>query len=103
MKAAMAFSCMAVAVLSACGDMAKLSVSDGTGPKPVLPAPVVSLLPTVNIAPAQPWPPGTAPSTAPAPGPRTDGALPRLVAGGAARIQATRMAVAVNQSSFCKP
>ena len=61
----MAFSCMAVAVLSACGDMAKLSVSDGTGPKPVLPAPVVSLLPTVNIAPAQPWPPGTAPIAAP--------------------------------------
>jgi len=45
--------------------MARLSVSDGTGPKPMLPPPVVSLVPTVNIAPAQPWAQGALPTAAP--------------------------------------
>ena len=37
-------------------ESATLPVSVGTGPRPTLPAPVVSLLPTVNIAPAVGWP-----------------------------------------------
>ena len=41
--------------LTACGEMARQSVADGTGPTPALPAPTKSLLPTVNIAPAQGW------------------------------------------------
>ncbi len=38
----------------------------GFGPHPALPAPLSSLLPTLNVAPAQPWPAGTAPQAAPA-------------------------------------
>ena len=51
--------------LSACGDMARLPVSAGSGPRPVLPPPQRSLFPTVNIAAAQGWPPGAAPQAAP--------------------------------------
>lgn len=65
MKAVAVFTCLAVVLLGSCGDIARLSVSDGTGPQPTLPPPVVSLVPTVNIAPAKPWPPGTAPTAAP--------------------------------------
>ncbi|MEO5797264.1 MAG: sorbosone dehydrogenase family protein [Rhodoferax sp.] len=56
---------MGVALLGACTEMARLPVSDGTGPNPVLPPPVVSLVPTVNIAPAQPWAQGMLPTAAP--------------------------------------
>ncbi len=48
-------------LLAGCGDMAKLSVESGSGPKPVLPAPNRSLIPTVNIAPARGWPEGSQP------------------------------------------
>ncbi len=37
----------------------------GFGPNPTLPAPSKSLLPTMNVAPADPWPKGTAPLAAP--------------------------------------
>ncbi|HEU4852932.1 MAG TPA: sorbosone dehydrogenase family protein [Telluria sp.] len=37
----------------------------GFGPNPTLPAPEKSLLPTVNIAKADPWPAGTGPTPAP--------------------------------------
>lgn len=36
----------------------------GFGPNPKLPAPEKSLIPTMNIAPAQPWPQGTRPTPA---------------------------------------
>jgi len=36
----------------------------GFGPDPALPAPEYSLIPTLNIAPADPWPPGTHPTPA---------------------------------------
>ena len=49
--------------LAGCGQ-AGLSVADGTGPTPTLPAPKPTLLPTVNIAPAQGWPAGTTPAAA---------------------------------------
>ncbi len=50
-----------MALLAACGDRATLSVREGTGPDPVLPAPNKTLLPTVKIAPAKGWPAGTTP------------------------------------------
>jgi hypothetical protein len=38
-----------------CGTTAQLAVPDGTGPKPVLPEPNPSLLPTVNVVTAKGW------------------------------------------------
>ena len=61
---ALLFSLLALA-LAACGEMAKLPVSAGTGPQPVLPPPQTTLIPTVNIAPAKGWPPGATPLAAP--------------------------------------
>ena len=54
-------ACAAVMVVSGCGEMAKLSVAEGTGPRPTLPQPNKTLLPTVNIAPAKGWPNGATP------------------------------------------
>ncbi len=47
--------------LAACGDTAKLTISEGMGAQPVLPAPSPTLLPTVNIAPAVGWQDGAKP------------------------------------------
>ncbi|MCK9381455.1 MAG: sorbosone dehydrogenase family protein [Sulfuritalea sp.] len=52
-------------VLAACGEVATLPIAAGTGPQPALPAPQVTLVPTVNIAPAQGWSPGATPQAAP--------------------------------------
>jgi len=52
-------------LLTACGDRARLRVAQGTGPAPVLPSPVRTLIPTVNVADAAGWPSGTAPVAAP--------------------------------------
>ena len=52
---------LAVAV-GGCGESARLAVADGTGADPALPAPNTSLVPTVNIAEAQGWPPGRQPT-----------------------------------------
>ncbi|MBX9816548.1 MAG: sorbosone dehydrogenase family protein [Burkholderiaceae bacterium] len=54
-----------VIILAACGESATLAVSAGSGTKPVLPQPVHTLLPTVNIAPAVGWAPGATPVAAP--------------------------------------
>lgn len=54
-----------LAAMSACGDMARLPVAAGTGPKPDLPEPRRSLIPTVNIAPAKGWPDDVRPAAAP--------------------------------------
>ncbi len=51
-------------LLAACADTAQLTVAQGTGPSPVLPAPRTTGLPTVNIAPAQGWAPGARPQPA---------------------------------------
>ena len=61
-RCAVAGACLA---LAGCGDMAQLPVSAGTGPAPTLPAPNKTLIPTVNIAPAQGWPIGAVPQGAP--------------------------------------
>lgn len=50
--------------LSACGEQATLTVKDGMGPRPTLPEPNKTLLPTVNIAPAEPWADGALPTPA---------------------------------------
>ena len=55
-------ACAAIAsVAIACVATAERAPSSGFGPDPALPAPEKSLLPTVNIAPARPWPDGTKP------------------------------------------
>jgi glucose/arabinose dehydrogenase len=46
---------MAASALAGCGATARLTVADGTGPTPVLPAPSGSLLPTVNVVSAKGW------------------------------------------------
>ncbi|MDD0809182.1 sorbosone dehydrogenase family protein [Curvibacter sp. RS43] len=51
-------------VLSACGDTARLTVADGTGPHPRWVAPHPTLIPTVNIAPVRAWPPDRRPQAA---------------------------------------
>ena len=48
--------------LAACADSALLPAEAGIGPNPILPAPALSLIPTVNIAPAQGWPAGQQPT-----------------------------------------
>jgi glucose/arabinose dehydrogenase len=51
--------------LCACGEMARLPETAGIGPKPQLPEPNSTLVPTVKIAPARPWPEGSTPVAAP--------------------------------------
>ena len=51
--------------LAACGDTAKLPITAGIGTGISLPPPNPSLIPTVNVAPAQGWPQGTQPIGAP--------------------------------------
>ena len=55
---------MVVLALCACGDVATLPVSAGSGSQPTLPPPQHTLIPTVNIAPAQGWPAGATPQAA---------------------------------------
>jgi glucose/arabinose dehydrogenase len=51
--------------LAACGETAKIPFSQTLGPKPTLPPPNETLIPTVHIAPAKGWPQGVKPSVAP--------------------------------------
>lgn len=61
----LALASAALALLAGCGDVARLTVADGTGPQPALPAPTPTLIPTVHIAPATGWPVGKTPVAAP--------------------------------------
>ena len=61
---AVAWVSAAAAALTACGDLARLPVSAGTGEAPTLPEPRQTLIPTVNIAPAKGWPQGATPRPA---------------------------------------
>lgn len=56
--------CLSVAALAGCGEMATLPVAAGTGVAPRLPGPHPTLLPTVNIAPAEGWSAGRMPVAA---------------------------------------
>ena len=47
---------LVAATVADCGDKATLSVTQGTGPDPALPAPHHTLIPTIRIAPATGWP-----------------------------------------------
>ncbi len=58
-------ACLASLSLAACGEMATLPVSAGSGPRPNLPPPVLTTIPTANIAPAIGWPVGSKPIAAP--------------------------------------
>jgi glucose/arabinose dehydrogenase len=51
--------------LMACGEMTKLPPMASFGAKPTLPEPNPTLIPTVHIAPAQGWPDGVKPLSAP--------------------------------------
>jgi glucose/arabinose dehydrogenase len=55
---ALAICVFAGALIGGCGETATLTVARGTGPRPELPAPIKTLLPTVDIAPATGWPQG---------------------------------------------
>jgi glucose/arabinose dehydrogenase len=48
-------ACAATLGLAACGDTARLTVAEGSGPQPSLPQAAGTLIPTVHIAPARPW------------------------------------------------
>src|SRR5207342_3416280 len=47
-----------------CGEVATLTVDQGSGPQPELPAPKHTAIPTLNIAPAAPWQAGETPTAA---------------------------------------
>jgi glucose/arabinose dehydrogenase len=49
-------------MLSACGESAKLKLDTSYGAEPALPEPVKTLIPTVKVAPAQPWQQGQMPT-----------------------------------------
>ncbi len=59
-----ALALCAASLLTACGESAQLTVADGSGPRPELPAPKRSLIPVIDIAPATGWMQGRAPSAA---------------------------------------
>ncbi len=52
------------AAISGCGEMSRLPSNAGMGPNPTLPGPVKTLVPTLNIAPAQGWAVGNKPLAA---------------------------------------
>ena len=56
--------CFVMALLTACSDTAKVPDDQTVGPDPTLPPPNVTLLPTVNIAPAKRWGPNDMPTPA---------------------------------------
>ena len=51
----LASALLAPLLIAGCGEAAKLSASAGFGTQPALPPPQKTFIPTVNIAPAQPW------------------------------------------------
>jgi len=59
-----ALSVLLLLLLSACADQATLTENQDTGPNPVLPPPSTKLIPTVNVAKAVGWAPGTLPAPA---------------------------------------
>jgi len=66
---------IAAAALYAGAERAKLQVAEGMGPNPALPEPNTSFIPTINVAKADPWGAGEAPTPA-------DGLKANLFAGG---------------------
>lgn len=62
--ATLALAAAATLLVAACGDTAKLPLSQGIGPSPTLPPPNKTLVPTVHVAKAVGWPAGEAPAAA---------------------------------------
>jgi len=58
------FITLTALLLGACGETAKLAADTGYGANPPLPEPVETVMPTVKVAPAKPWAPGTTPTAA---------------------------------------
>ena len=56
---------LALGLLAGCGDTARLSISQGTGPAPMLPPPNETLIATVKVAKGTGWPAGRTPAAAP--------------------------------------
>ncbi|HEX9173490.1 MAG TPA: sorbosone dehydrogenase family protein [Telluria sp.] len=56
---------MACLLIALASSAAAQDMPPGYGPNPVLPAPVRTLIPEINVAKATPWPPGTRPTPAP--------------------------------------
>lgn len=52
------------ATIAGCGEVSRLPIAAGTGPNPALPEPVKTLIPTLNIAPAERWSAGSKPKAA---------------------------------------
>ena len=61
---AVAATASLLVAIAACGEVAQLPISAGTGAAPTLPEPNNTLLPTVNIAPARGWAEGAKPTSA---------------------------------------
>jgi glucose/arabinose dehydrogenase len=59
-----AFAACLLACVAGCAESARLAAREDTGPDPTLPAPVRTLIPTVNIAPAVGWKQGETPTAA---------------------------------------
>jgi glucose/arabinose dehydrogenase len=55
---------MMTALLSSCGDSAKLPENASIGPNPDIPAPTTTMIPTIHIAQAKGWPEGKTPTAA---------------------------------------
>src|ERR1035437_6456299 len=67
MKKPIAFSLLAGILmlnLAGCGDVATLPQNASVGPRPALPPPHATFIPTVHIAPAKGWPAGEMPVAA---------------------------------------
>jgi glucose/arabinose dehydrogenase len=64
MKKNIKITCLALALCSIGGTALAQSYPTGFGPNPSLPAPEKTLIPTINVAPADPWPAGTGPLAA---------------------------------------
>jgi glucose/arabinose dehydrogenase len=65
MRKTLLIATLSAVALAGCGERAKLEVAEGFGPDPKLPAPVKTLIPTVNIAERTGWPAGGMPKAAP--------------------------------------
>ena len=64
-RTGLANAILLLGALSGCGDNAKLTIAEGTGPAPALPPPAKALIPTVKVAKGTGWPSGLSPTAAP--------------------------------------
>ena len=65
MRSRLGLAVLLAVLLAGCAESARLSVRDGSGPTPLLPAPVHTAIPTVHVATATGWPDGAVPTPAP--------------------------------------